>query len=265
MNNDDKILPIRRGLGDGGSVERRLMNEALARLGPVDLNIGAGRAGRLIFGLDLTGSRAQSLKRARIATAAMFDTIKTMGKLAVKLIYFRGANELRASAWHDDPAVLSESMRQLSCRTGETQIARLLRAVLAETERISGVVFVGDHCEDDPGEVVALAESLGKRSMPLFLFHEIADHDGRSLEARPVFERMAEVSGGVYVEFRPDSGAVLHEMLANVAALAAAGLEGVKQVALIKTPEARQLQTRLLLAAPEWSKGGLLGPGRKEV
>ncbi len=62
-----------------------------------------------------------------------------------------------------------------------------------------------------------------------------------------MFKRMAEASGGVYVEFRPDSGIVLREMLLNVAALAAAGREGVKQVPLPTTPEAKQLQERLLL------------------
>ena len=62
--------------------------------------------------------------------------------------------------------VLSESMRRLSSETGETQIARLLRVALGE--RVSGVVFVGDHCEEKPGELLALAATLGQRSMPLY-------------------------------------------------------------------------------------------------
>jgi hypothetical protein len=49
------------------------------------------------------------------------------------------------------------------------------------------------------------------------------------------------------VEFKPASGALLREMFGNVGALAAAGPEGVKRVALPTTPEARQLQTRLML------------------
>jgi hypothetical protein len=36
-------------------------------------------------------------------------------------------------------------MRRLSCETGGTQIARVLRLALAETETVSGVVFIGDH------------------------------------------------------------------------------------------------------------------------
>lgn len=191
----------------------------------------------------------------------MFDTIKALGAVAVKLVYYRGSDECRATEWHSDPDILSASMRRLSCETGETQIARVLRLALAEKETVCGMVFVGDHCEDDPGELRELAARLGQRSMPLFVFHECADHDERSLNAKPVFKRMAEASGGVYVEFKPDSGVVLREMLGSVGALAAAGAEGVRQAALPKTPEARQLQTRLL-AAPERSRGGLLGPAR---
>jgi len=193
-------------------IERQRMNEALARLGQANARHPAQRGGRLIFGLDLTSSRKESLQQARIATAAMFDTIKAVGSVAVKLIYYRGKDECRASKWHDDPRVLSESMRQLSCEAGATQIARLLHLALAEKEKIAGVVFVGDQCEDDPDELRALAQTFGQRSIPLFVFHECSDWDQRSLAAKPVFKEMAAASGGVYCEFKPDSGAVLREI-----------------------------------------------------
>lgn len=223
--------------------ERRLMNEALAQLGRVEMKRGAGR---LIFGLDLTGSREASLRHARIATAAMFDTIKAIGAVAVKLVYYRGT-ECKASAWHDDPAVVSRAMLDLSCRTGNTQIARVLKLALAEKEKITGVVFVGDHCEDSADELLTLGGTLGKLSIPLFIFHEIVDHDHYALQARPIFERMAKLSGGIYTEFRPDSGAILRELLSTVAAFAAGGSEAVKQVEPAATPEARRLQARLML------------------
>ncbi len=229
-------------------VERRLMNEALGRLEQVERKYQLDRPpGRLIFGLDLTGSREPSLEHARIATAAMFDTIKAIGSVAVKLIYYRGLRECRAGVWHSNPSVVCESMLALSCESGETQIARLLGAVLAEQSSISGVVFIGDHCEDSPGELQRLSQMLGEKSVPLFVFHECDDHDKRSLKAKPIFKKMAELSGGVYVEFRPDSGVVLRETLATVAAFSVAGTEGVRQVELPKTPEARQLQGRLLM------------------
>jgi hypothetical protein len=236
--NDAKIL----------EVARQAMNKALARLGQVERNYaGDCSSGRLIFGLDLTASRQDSLDQARIATAAMFDSIKAVGSVALKLVYYRGTDECQESEWHDDPDILSRTMLNLSCKMGYTQIARMLRLILAEEAKVSAVVFVGDHCEDDPNKLFDLARALGQRSLPVFCFHECASDDDRAMEAKPVFKRMAETSGGIYVEFNPDSGAVLREMLLNVAAFSAAGAEGVRQVPPPKTPEGRQLRQRLLL------------------
>jgi hypothetical protein len=187
----------------------------------------------------------------------MFDAIKALGAIAVKLIYFRGTNECRASAWQKDPDVLSSAIRHLSCEAGMTQIARVLRLALTE-EGISGVVFIGDHCEDDPDEVAKLAAAFAQRSVPLFVFHECADHDERSVRAKPVFKRMAEVSGGVYCEFKPDSGLVLRELLSSVAAFSVAGSEGVRQAGQAVSPQARQLRGNLLLLGP----GGGVGEKR---
>jgi hypothetical protein len=239
--NNDKAM---KALDD----EWRLMNAALDRLGQVEAReqSPARHGGRLIFGLDLTGSREASLRHARIATAAMFDTIEAVGAVAVKLVYYRGA-ECRAGAWHDDPGVVSKAMLRLSCKSGGTQIRKVLRFALDEEERLSGLVFIGDHCEEDADELAALAQKLGARKVPIFVFHEVADHDARSLDARPVFERMAEFSGGVYTEFKPDSGVILRELLATVAAFSAGGHEGLKQVGQPLTPEARQLRGSLLL------------------
>jgi hypothetical protein len=242
---------LERQIGDKGlSVERRLMMEALQRLDQVPLKRpDPVRTGRLLFGLDLTGSRSASLKSARRATAAMFDTIKAIGSIAVKLIYYRDVDECRATKWHDDPQVLSDSMRRLSCEFGGTQIARLLKLALAEKEKVSGLVFIGDHCEDGAYELALLAEQLGKKAIPVFVFHECADNDQHSVNAKPVFKRLAELSGGVYCEFRPESDVILRELLLNVAAFTTAGHGGVSQIAPAQTTEGRQLQSRLLLLA----------------
>ena len=248
--NNDKAI---KALND----EWRLMNAALERLGQVEAReqTPARRGGRLIFGLDLTGSREASLRQARIATAAMFDTIKAVGAVAVKLIYYRGTNECRAGEWHDDPGVVSAAMLRLSCRSGYTQIRKVLRRALNETEPLSGVVFIGDHCEEDGWDMDDLAVKLGQKGIPIFVFHECSDHDTHSLEARSIFQHMAKVSGGVYTEFKPDSGAILRELLATVAAFSAAGHEGLKQVGQPLTPEARQLRGSLLLLTDGKAKG----------
>ena len=233
------------------AIERRLMNQALAQLGHAEKQPNEdGSSGRIIVGLDLTSSREASLHQARIATAAMFGTIKAIGSLAVKLIYYRGNWECKAGDWHTDPAIVSQHMLGLSCVGGNTQIAKMLRFVLAEKQRISGVVFVGDHCEDRPKELRKLAQALGERFIPLFMFHECAGDDPRWMRAKPIFEDMASASGGAYVQFSPDnSGAVLKELLSSVAAFSDAGAEGVERMALPKTSEALELRGRLLLGS----------------
>ena len=90
---------------------RRWNGSACGKMEPLP----AQPSGRLIVALDLTGSRAESLKQARKATAAMFAAIKAVGAVAVKLAYYRGARECKAGAWHDDAETRCRSMLSLSC------------------------------------------------------------------------------------------------------------------------------------------------------
>ena len=230
-------------------VERRRMQEALSRLdGSRGEPCAARQKPRLIFGLDLTGSREHSLQHARVATAAMFEAIKRIGEISVNLIWYRG-EDCQASGWHENPEDLCRLMKTLSCEGGYTQIARLIKHALTSNVRLTGIVFVGDHCEDNATELVTLAGQLKSRSIPLFIFHECSDHDERSLEAKPIFKRMAAASGGVYVEFKRDSGTVLREMLTHLAAFSAGGADALTRIALPATQEAQTLKSRLLLSA----------------
>ena len=238
-----------RGHDKALSPERRAMIAALERLQPLEIANPTSvprPKGRLAFVLDLTMSRATSLRKARIATAGMFDRIKAIGSIAVKLIYFRG-RECTSDRWEIDPELVSQAMQRLSCKGGATQIVRALGQVLDEKETVSAVVFIGDHCEDRPGAVRKIAEELRRGRIPVFVFHERDDRDDRWLEAKPLFQHLAEVSGGVYVEFNPDSPSVLHELLSSVAAFSAGGTKGLTQIEPAATTEAKQLQSRLLL------------------
>lgn len=236
--------------GNGAlTAERRVMNEALSRIAAME---ETRRAGRLLFAIDLTASRATALRDARIATAAMFDTLKFIGtgRLALKLVYYRGWGECKASGWEQDSAVLKRAMEKLSCRPGDTQIAKVLRLALAEKEPLSGVVFIGDACEEKPEELYDLAAKLAGTGVPLFMFHDWAGRNSADVEqAAPVFEAMAEWTHGAYCRFGAGSAAALRELLSTVAAFSAGGVEAVKQVQPATTPEALQLQTRLLLTA----------------
>lgn len=208
----------------------------------------------MLFGVDLTASREDTLREARIATAGMFEALNSLGggRLAVKLAYYRG-RDFKASGWEHDPAALKRAMEKLSCKAGYTQIAKLLRLALAETELLSGVVFIGDACEEKPEELYELAAALGDRNIPLFMFHDYGGRDTDAVEeAGPVFDYMAEASHGAYCPFGTGSAAALRELLSTVAAFSTGGVEAVKQVEPAITAEARELRSRLLL----------LGPGR---
>jgi hypothetical protein len=243
--------------------DRERITSALARLGSEQVQMtqrdahaskAAAKPGRLVFILDLTGSRRESLRRARIATASMLDEIKRIGSLAVKLIYYRGRKECQSSRWETDPEVISRTMRRLSCESGCTQIARALRCVLdQEEERVSAVVFIGDESEDEPDTLARLAAALGEKHVPIYVFHEIAAGTDGLPSVKAVFELMAEASGGHYSVFEPESAAQLRELLSTVAAFSTAGVEGVKQMEPARTEQGRQLRGRLLL-----------GPGNAE-
>ena len=242
-NNGDSSLTFERGL----------MNEALARIGAIQ-GTETQRAGRLLFAVDLTSSRESALREARIATAAMFEALKSIGadRLAVKLAYFRG-RDCKASGWEHDPAALKRAMEKLSCKAGYTQIAKVLRLALGEKEPLSGVVFIGDACEENPEELIELASALAEKGVPLFIFHDWAGRDTEAVEAAgPVFDQMAEASDGAYCRFGAGSAVAMRELLSAVAAFSAAGIDGVKQVEPATTAEGRQLQERLgrLLLGP---------------
>lgn len=233
------------------SGDARKIETALARLGqaqPQQRNTGGGivRHGRLIVVLDLTASREGGLTQARKATAAMFEAITSFGSVAVKLVFFRG-RECKAGKWERNAEAVCGSMLALSCRCGHTKIGRVLRLVADEPGPVSGVVYIGDHCEEDGDELAALAGRLGEKHIPVWMFHEIDHADERWKLAKPIFEAMAAESGGAYCPFGAASADTLRELLSTVAAFSAAGAEGINGIEQARTPEARQLRNRLLL------------------
>jgi len=232
------------------NAERELLRNALADLDHVERVIAEKREhGRIVFALDLTASRESTLNQARIATAGMFDAIKAVGKVALRLVYYRGTSECRASSWHSDPDALCQSMLRLTCESGSTQIGRVLRMVLGEEERISAVVFVGDHCEENAAGLETLAKALGENAIPVFVFHECADDNDRALAAKPLFKRLTQASGGLYLELKKDSGAALREALSTIAAFTAGGAEGLTRIALPTSSEVRKLRQSLMLTS----------------
>src|SRR6476469_9657398 len=70
--------------------------EQVRSLGP---SSARGGRGRLIFALDATMSRQPTWDTACTLQADMFHEAASTGGLDIQLVYFRGLNECRHSAW----------------------------------------------------------------------------------------------------------------------------------------------------------------------
>jgi hypothetical protein len=180
--------------------------------------------GRLIFALDATMSRQPTWDLAATLQAEMFEEAGRVGGLDVQLVYFRGFRECRASAWTPDAARLGALMARIDCRSGETQIGRVLRHAAAETRRrkVSALVYVGDACEEAPDRLAAEAGELGLLGVKAFLFHEGGDPG-----AAAVFADIARLTGGVALPFDRGSAGQLGELLRAVAAYATGGMRAL--------------------------------------
>jgi hypothetical protein len=180
----------------------------------------SGRRGRLIFALDATASRQPSWDRACRIQGEMFEATAGLGGIDVKLVYYRGFDECKASRWMTNAADLHRAMRAIHCVGGETQIERVLAHALAETrrQRVNALVFVGDAVEEKVDRLCQLAGELGINGVPVFVFHE-----GGDPIAGNAFQQIAKLSRGAYVRFDLASAERLRELLAAVAVYAAGG------------------------------------------
>lgn len=180
---------------------------------------GDGR-GRLIFAMDATASREPAWDRACHLQSEMFEETKALGGLDVQLVYYRGYGECKASAWVSDPATLQRRMTSVRCLGGLTQIGKVLRHALNETQKqkVNAVVFVGDCFEEDIDKVCARAGELGVHGVPVFVFHE-----GNEPIAARAFQQIARLTGGAYCSFDSGSAQQLRELLRAVAVYAVGG------------------------------------------
>jgi len=180
----------------------------------------AGGRGRLIFALDATASREATWDRACQLQGEMFEATAALGGLDVKLMYYRGFDECKASRWLGAPAELHRAMRSVSCVGGETQIGRVLAHAVAESRRakVNALVFVGDAMEEPVDKLCKSAGELGLLGVPAFVFHE-----GRDAGAARAFRQIARLSGGAYCPFDAGSAQQLRQLLGAVAAFAAGG------------------------------------------
>ncbi|NKC29359.1 VWA domain-containing protein [Falsiroseomonas selenitidurans] len=179
-----------------------------------------GAVGRLVFAMDATASRQPSWDRACHLQAEMFGAVREIGGLAVSLAYFRGFREFAATPFLTNAPDLARRMTAVTCLGGQTQVERLLRHTLAETQRqkVNALVFIGDAFEEDVDAACHVAGELGLRGTPVFCFQE-----GENPLARNALRQVARLSGGAWAPFDAASATALRDLLRAVAVFAAGG------------------------------------------
>jgi len=234
MSDDKKQLPTESHSAEVDAFLRDLQRAPAVR--------PAGGRGRLIFALDATASRQPSWDRACRIQGEMFEATAALGGLDVKLIYYRGFNECKASRWMANAADLHRAMRAVSCLGGETQIERVLAHAIAENQkqRVGALVFVGDAMEEKVDRLCQLAGELGLKGVPIFMFHEGGDR-----VAAAAFQQMAKLSRGAYLRFDLASADRLKDLLGAVAVYAAGGYRALTAYGERKGGEVLRLTSQL--------------------
>ena len=126
--------------------------------------------GRLMFALDATASREPTWAIARDLQARMFRAAAPVGRLDMKLIYYRGEGECKKSEWVSSGEQLAQLMNKIDCDGGLTQIARVLQHAISEAEKapVQALTFIGDAMEESLDELASLAAQLGRLNVPIF-------------------------------------------------------------------------------------------------
>jgi hypothetical protein len=174
--------------------------------------------GRLIFALDATASREATWDKASQLQAEMFQTVAAIGGLDIQLVYFRGHAECVASRWFNNSGDLIKVMSGIMCRSGHTQIGRVLKHARKENagKRVDGLIVISDACEEIPADIYAEATEL---NVKVFMFQE-----GGNPGIDVIYKEIARLTGGGYAAFDASSASRLADLLKAVAAFAAGGV-----------------------------------------
>ena len=185
----------------------------------------SGERGRLIFALDATASREPTWDRACQIQGHMFEEAGSVGGLEIQMAYYRGFGEFRATDWLTDSNQLVRQMTGVFCLGGQTQVAKVLRHAITESEarKVNALVFVGDCMEESVDELCQMAGELGILGVPVFIFQE-----GDEPTASRAFKQIARLTGGAHCSFDSSSANQLRDLLSAVAVYAAGGRKALE-------------------------------------
>jgi hypothetical protein len=199
-----------------------------SRLEKFFARVKATTRGRIILAIDATASREPCWDAAAQLTAQMFDAVAAIGGLDVQLVYYRGADECAASPWTNDARKLVKLMSSVMCRSGHTQIGKVLTHAAKEHRQhsVNAVIFIGDACEESPealrGKLADLMPASRDRDRgmpPVFVFQE-----GDDARAAAIFAELARITGGAVASFDANAAQRLADLLKAAATFAAGGM-----------------------------------------
>jgi hypothetical protein len=159
---------------------------------------------RIIFALDATMSRGSGWDHSAHLQGRMFGAIPRGVK--IKLIHYHGEGICKASKWHKDGGDLRRDMMEKKCASGHSQLETVLRYVVRENEKekVFALIFCGDMCEENPGDIEAAAEAM--KAVPAFMFQE-----GNDPFAGMIFANVARITRGAHCVLDEGSVARLGE------------------------------------------------------
>jgi hypothetical protein len=227
-------MPVRR---DSAAAVEAFLDKA--RTVPATVETMAER-GRLLFCMDATASRQPAWDRAARIQGEMFVAAEALGGLNVRLAFYRGFDEFKASKWTADGGELARLMARVECLAGNTQIGRVFAFAAEETRqrKLHALVFVGDCFEENIDEVGGLAGQLGLLGVPAFMFQE-----GSNPVASRAFAQFARLTNGRHCHFDASSPDELRRLLGAVAAYAAGGERAMTDYVRLHRVEALRLIT----------------------
>jgi len=169
-----------------------------------------------------------------------------LGSLDIRLVYYRGLNECRATGWISDSAQLARLMGKIDCREAIPRSARCCR-------RRDGRRWpprFGAVCSSATpwrGSRRALCQGGGTRPAQGAGFHVQEGHDDVAEQA---FREIARLTGGAWCRFDPGAAAQLRELLRAAAAYAAGGREALRLMSKTGSGAAKLLGQMNDLDAP---------------
>ena len=123
------------------------------------------------------------------------------------------------------PWVEERLMTRIECRSGHTQIGKVLSHALKQTAsaKVNALVYIGDAMEENVDDLAEKAGRLGLLGVPVFVFQE-----GHDPGAEIAFKEVARLSKGAWFRFDRGAAATLAGLLSAVAVFATGGLKALE-------------------------------------